>query len=61
MIDTPKMIITRESIRKIFSDVLEVILGYNVQFLEKLQERILNWTELSLVSDIFVEMVIIKI
>jgi hypothetical protein len=43
-------------IKSIFSS-LEVIRGYNSFFLEKLKERIDNWSETQILGDLFLEVV----
>jgi hypothetical protein len=58
VVDQPgRQVLSRDSIRKIFSDVLPVILSYNMQFYFVLQTRTDRWHEDQIIGDIFIEMV----
>jgi hypothetical protein len=54
--ESGKGIIPLEDIKRIFSN-LEDIYAYNMQFLDKLDARVSNWSVESLIGDIFLDMV----
>jgi hypothetical protein len=57
VVDSPKMVISRESIRRLFSDVLEVIASFNAQLLDQLKLRLDNWSDSQTMGDVFLELV----
>ena len=57
LVDTPKMVISRESVRRLFSDVLEVITSFNTQLLDQLKNRLVNWSDTQMMGDVFLELV----
>ena len=56
MVGTEKSILSDDEIRTIFSD-LKIIIGYKSLILPRLNERISQWTNQSVVGDILLEMV----
>jgi hypothetical protein len=53
---TSRLLLSVENVKEIFSEI-EVILNFNLIFLEKLEQRIQQWSLQQTIGDIFVEMV----